>query len=59
MSNTRANRFNYKKKLEELADHPENQDLKNAAKRFYADFNGEVPGKNNMAKFFLSKSKTL
>jgi uncharacterized protein (DUF697 family) len=44
MSNTRANRFNYKKKLEELAEHRENQDLKNTARKIYRDFIGEVPG---------------
>ncbi len=44
MSNTRANRFNYTKKLEELAEHPENQGLKNAARIIYRDFIGEVPG---------------
>ena len=44
MSNTRANRFNYKKKLEELAEHRENQDLKDAARLIYRDFIGEVPG---------------
>ena len=44
MSNTRANRFNYKKKLEELAEHRENQGLKHAARLIYRDFIGEVPG---------------
>jgi len=44
MSNTRANRFNYKKKLEELAEHRENQGLKDAARLIYRDFIGEVPG---------------
>jgi len=44
MSNTRANRFNYKKKLEELAEHRENQELKDAAILIYRDFIGEVPG---------------
>lgn len=44
MSNTRANRFNYKKKLEELTDHCENQGLKNAARLIYRDFIGEIPG---------------
>jgi hypothetical protein len=44
MSNTRANRFNYKKKLEELAEHQENQGLKDAARMIYRDFIGEVPG---------------
>jgi hypothetical protein len=44
MSNTRANRFNYKKKLEELAEHRENQSLKDAARLIYRDFIGEVPG---------------
>ena len=44
MSNTRANRFNYKKKLEELAEHRENQGLKYAARLIYRDFVGEVPG---------------
>jgi hypothetical protein len=43
MSNTRANRFNYKKKLEELAEHRENQDLKDTARKIYRDFIGEVP----------------
>jgi uncharacterized protein (DUF697 family) len=43
-SNTRANRFNYKKKLEELAEHRENQDLKDAARLIYRDLIGEVPG---------------
>jgi hypothetical protein len=43
MSNTRANRFNYKKKLEELAEHRENQGLKDAARLIYRDFIGEVP----------------
>ena len=43
-SNTRANRFNYKKKLEELAEHRENQGLKDAARLIYRDFIGEVPG---------------
>lgn len=44
MSNTRANRFNYKKKLEELAEHRENQGLKDVARLIYRDFIGEVPG---------------
>ena len=44
MSNTRANRFNYKKKLEELMEHRENQDIKNVARQIYRDFIGEVPG---------------
>ena len=44
MSNTRANRFNYKKKLEELAVHREKQGLKDAARLIYRDFIGEVPG---------------
>jgi hypothetical protein len=44
MSNTRANRFNYKKKLEELAEHRENPGLKDAARIIYRDFIGEVPG---------------
>jgi len=44
MSNTRANRFNYKKKLEELAEHRENQGLRDAARLIYRDFIGEVPG---------------
>jgi hypothetical protein len=44
MSNTRANRFNYKKKLDELAEHRENQGLKDAARLIYRDFIGEVPG---------------
>ena len=44
MSNTRANRFNYKKKLEELAEHRENPGLKDAARMIYRDFIGEVPG---------------
>jgi len=44
LSNTRANRFNYKKKLEELAEHRENQELKDAARLIYRDFIGEVPG---------------
>ena len=44
MSNTRANRFNYKKKLEELAEHRENQGLKDAARIIYRNFIGEVPG---------------
>jgi len=44
MSNTRANRFNYKKKLEELAEHRENQGLKHAARLIYRNFIGEVPG---------------
>jgi len=43
-SNTRANRFNYKKKLEELAEHRENQGLKDAARWIYRNFIGEVPG---------------
>ncbi len=43
MSNTRANRFNYKKKLEELMEHRENQDIKNVARQIYRDFIGEVP----------------
>jgi hypothetical protein len=42
-SNTRANRFNYKKKLEELMGHRENQDLKKVARQIYRDFIGEVP----------------
>jgi len=44
LSNTRANRFNYKKKLEELAEHRENQELKDAARLIYRDLIGEVPG---------------
>jgi hypothetical protein len=44
MSNTRANRFNYKKKLEELAEHCENQGLKDCARTVFMDFIGEVPG---------------
>ena len=43
-SNTRANSFNYKKKLEELAEHRETQGLKDAARLIYRDFIGEVPG---------------
>jgi hypothetical protein len=43
VSNTRANRFNYKKKLQELAEHRENQDIKNVARQIYRDFIGEVP----------------
>jgi len=44
MSNTRANRFNYKKKLEELAEHRENQGLKDTARLIFRDFIGEVRG---------------
>lgn len=44
MSNTRANRFNYKKKLEELAEHRENKGLKDTARSIYRDFIGEIPG---------------
>ena len=44
MSNTRANRFNYKKKLEELALHCEDQALKGRARMVYTNFIGEVPG---------------
>jgi len=44
MFNTRANRFNYKKKLEELAENRENQGLKDTARLIYRDFIGEVPG---------------
>jgi hypothetical protein len=47
MSNTRANRFNYKKKLEELAEHRENQGLKDCARTVFMDFIGEVPGADN------------
>jgi len=44
MSNTRANRFNYKKKLEELAEHRQNQGLKDTARLIFRDFIGEVRG---------------
>jgi hypothetical protein len=40
MTNTRANRFNYKKKLEELAEHRDNQGLQDFARKVYRDFIG-------------------
>ena len=53
MSNTRANRFNYKKKLEELAEHRENQVLKYIARRIYCDFIGEVRAEKKSGEYLL------
>jgi hypothetical protein len=44
MSNTRANRFNYKKKLEGVAEYADNENLRKFAKIVFKDYIREVRG---------------